>query len=350
MAYPVEISPDGRWFQVPGFCRQPTRGLVRPAIAAAWVGRPVEDLKLAGPEVRGPDGRVARFVGKHPSPLMRGVRGHWWQTDLEGFTPMDPAPMPRPWAHPAPLVSRSCPPNPPPNPPAEQPLPAEPEAEPLAAEQADPPAPEPEPEPMEDPAPPGPEPEPPAAEPEAQTEPEDLPEPAPVAAADPMPTGAAAPPSADALIRQGVAAIVEQLQAHGLLGGGDGLAVLPTEAVQIDPRRFQFRQISHHGDLRNVARWNPDLAGCLAVWRDPADGQVFVVDGHHRAGLARRLAVPALQVRFLEAATDAEARAVGAAVNIANGHASAFDVAKLLRDGGLPLSRWPPMACPLVAG
>jgi hypothetical protein len=132
-----------------------------------------------------------------------------------------------------------------------------------------------------------------------------------------------------------VARVVEQLQAQGLLGSADGLATLPTEQVLISPRRFQFRAVSHHGDLRGVARWNPDLAGVLSVWRDPADGAVYVIDGHHRAGLARRLGVPTLAVRFLEAATDREARITGALINVGHGNASAVDAAKLLRDGGL---------------
>lgn len=144
-----------------------------------------------------------------------------------------------------------------------------------------------------------------------------------------------APTAAD-VVAAGVAQIVQQLQAQGLVSTASSeLALIPTTEVQIDPQRFQFRLFSHHGDLRAVSRWNPDLAGVLSVWRDPADQQVFVVDGHHRAGLARRLEVPTLAVRFLKCTTDQEARMIGALVNIAHGNASAIDAAKLARDGGL---------------
>ena len=138
------------------------------------------------------------------------------------------------------------------------------------------------------------------------------------------------------VVAGGVQRILQELQAQGHLGtAGSELAVMATEQVQIDPQRFQFRLFSHHGDLRAVSRWNADLAGVVSVWQDPADQQVFVVDGHHRAGLARRLQVPTIAVRFLQAANDQEARMIGALVNIAHGNASAIDAAKLVRDGGL---------------
>lgn len=144
------------------------------------------------------------------------------------------------------------------------------------------------------------------------------------------------PVTAGDVVAAGVQQILQQLQAQGLLGTASSLlALIPTEQVQIDPQRFQFRLFSHHGDLRAVSRWNPDLAGVLSVWRDPADQQIYAVDGHHRAGLARRLEVPTLAVRFLQCSTDQEARMIGALVNIAHGNASAVDAAKLAKDGGL---------------
>ena len=115
----------------------------------------------------------------------------------------------------------------------------------------------------------------------------------------------------------------------------DRLAILPTEQVLLDPVRFQFRQCSHHDQLAAVSRWNPDLCGVLTCWRDPVDRRVFTVDGHHRRLLAERLQVPALAVRFLDASSDREARAVGAAINICANNAHPVDVAKLLRDGGM---------------
>ncbi len=52
--------------------------------------------------------------------------------------------------------------------------------------------------------------------------------------------------------------------------------------------------------------WDPVLAGFIDVWRDPQDGKLYVVNGHHRYDLARRLLeagvdIPAIQVRLLDA-------------------------------------------------
>jgi ParB-like chromosome segregation protein Spo0J len=83
-----------------------------------------------------------------------------------------------------------------------------------------------------------------------------------------------------------------------------------------------------------VKRWRPELAGVILVWRDPADGRVFVVNGHHRLALARRLGVAEVDVRFIAARDAAEARAIGALANMAEGRATPVDVAKFIRDSG----------------
>jgi len=136
--------------------------------------------------------------------------------------------------------------------------------------------------------------------------------------------------AAQEIITAGIAGILEQLQSQGM--GGSELATMPTDALVVDAKRFQFRIVSHHGSLREVAAWNPDLCGVLSVWRDPADGVVFVVDGHHRHGLAVRLGVPRLAVRFITAANDKRARVIGALINCAQKNATPIDAAKLLRD------------------
>ena len=81
--------------------------------------------------------------------------------------------------------------------------------------------------------------------------------------------------------------------------------------------------------------WNPDFAGVISVWKDPEDGKTYVVNGHHRAELAKRLDVPDMAIRYIDARDAKEARAVGAAVNIAEGRGTAVDAAKFLRDTGL---------------
>ena len=146
------------------------------------------------------------------------------------------------------------------------------------------------------------------------------------------------PATAADVVAAGVAQIVQQLQAQGLLGTANTnteLAVMATTDLVVDARRFQFRTISHHGTLRDVAAWNPDLCGTLSVWRDPADQKTYCVDGHHRHALAVRLQVPTLAVRFLTAASAADARVAGALINIGHNNATAIDAAKLIRDAGL---------------
>ena len=153
------------------------------------------------------------------------------------------------------------------------------------------------------------------------------------------------------ILNNGIEQILQQLEAHGLGGGSQELATLPTETVQLDPRRFQFKFAGRGGTtaaLRDAATYNPDLAGVLTVWRDPANGGVFVVNGHHRLTLALRVGVERVNVRFLQARSAVEARTIGALQNIAEDRGTAVDAAKLLRDAqmaprdvaayGVPLS------------
>jgi hypothetical protein len=142
--------------------------------------------------------------------------------------------------------------------------------------------------------------------------------------------------AARALIAEGIERIAEQLAADGLLAGGP-VAMLPLEAVGLDPARFQFRQAHSRegttGRLADCSRFNPALAGCLLVWRDEA-GQAWLCDGHHRLQLARRDGVERIACLFLQVATATEARRLAALANVAAGTADPIDLARLLRDTG----------------
>lgn len=115
-----------------------------------------------------------------------------------------------------------------------------------------------------------------------------------------------------------------------------GLAynVKPSD-LSVDPERFQFKL---HTDKKGVTgslsdvKWDPELGGVLAVWRDPADGKDYVVNGHHRHELAQRSGANEVTARYLQADNAKEARAKGALINIAEGHGTAVDAAKFLRD------------------
>jgi hypothetical protein len=114
---------------------------------------------------------------------------------------------------------------------------------------------------------------------------------------------------------------------------------VPVAALHTDPARFQYKVSGVRDDgvtdeLRGVGTWNPELGGVLLVWRDPADGKDYVVNGHHRHELTGRVGADAVNVRYVPAADARLARAKGALANIAEGRGTAVDAAKYLRDTG----------------
>lgn len=112
-----------------------------------------------------------------------------------------------------------------------------------------------------------------------------------------------------------------------------------TEHLQADPARFQFKLNTDKSgvtdELKSIKTFNPDFAGVVSVWRDPADGKTYVVNGHHRYELAQRTGHPNLAVRYIQGKTAKEARATGALINIAEGRGTAVDAAKFMRDMGV---------------
>lgn len=142
--------------------------------------------------------------------------------------------------------------------------------------------------------------------------------------------------AADAAVDALVADLATAVQPPG--PAGPVRMVAPGELL-VDPRRFQFRQSvvnlsGTDGRLRDACRWNPALAGVLLAWPDPA-GPFCLVDGHHRHRLALANGVAAVAVLLIDADDAIEARTIGAMSNLANGTATAPDLAKLLRDTGM---------------
>jgi lambda family phage portal protein len=119
------------------------------------------------------------------------------------------------------------------------------------------------------------------------------------------------------------------------------IAEIDPTTILVDPKRFQYKILGQHtqsgtvGSLSGVKRYDPNLAGILQVWEDPEDGNTYVVNGHNRLDLAKKLGAEKVAVRFLDVADDAEARAVGAITNIAEGRGDPLDAAKFFRDTGL---------------
>lgn len=126
-----------------------------------------------------------------------------------------------------------------------------------------------------------------------------------------------------------------------------GATQMHVKDLKVDPKRFQYKFVGVGEDgvtkeLKDTKTFNPMLGGQLLVWRDPGDGQTYVINGHHRFDLAKRsLAGGAgdsdswngnLSVYFIDADSPATARALGAVTNIAEGRGTAVDAAKFLRD------------------
>lgn len=119
-----------------------------------------------------------------------------------------------------------------------------------------------------------------------------------------------------------------------------GVVRVPTAEIAVDPERFQFKRnvdptTGASTELKNVPQFNEQLGGIISVWRDPADGRVYVVNGHHRVELAQRTNHPALNAQFIDTPTAESARAVGAMMNIAEGRGTPLDAAKFMRDSGV---------------
>lgn len=117
---------------------------------------------------------------------------------------------------------------------------------------------------------------------------------------------------------------------------------VPTASLKVDPQRFQYKVagIGEKGvtkELSNVSKWDPNLGGVVLGWRDPQTGEDYVINGHHRHELASRVGHPEMNVRYINAPTAKEARAIGALANIAEGRGKAIDAAKYLRDSGQTL-------------
>jgi hypothetical protein len=158
----------------------------------------------------------------------------------------------------------------------------------------------------------------------------------------PLPTERAAATAAPQVARAEAAVqeVVRLAPADVDAAGRQQANSYPVAEIGIDPDRFQYKMVhgatGSTGSLTGVQAWDPNLAQGVMLWRDPADGRVWVVNGHNRVALAQRLGVDQLpNPYFIEVATAEEARAVGALANIVNGRGNAIDAAKFFRDSGL---------------
>lgn len=118
----------------------------------------------------------------------------------------------------------------------------------------------------------------------------------------------------------------------------DGKVVdnFPIEEIHFDPQRFQYKRLHSEkgetGSLSGVSSYDKGLGGVVAVWKDPKDNKVYVVNGHNRIAKAKELGEETHLVRFIKADNAKGARSYGALINIAEGQGSIIDAAKFFRD------------------
>ena len=124
--------------------------------------------------------------------------------------------------------------------------------------------------------------------------------------------------------------------------------------LQVDAKKFQFKsggdEFGVTEKLQGVTKWNPIYAEEILVW-ERADGTQFVVDGHQRTGLARRImandpkqkiAVNGKKLNEKDGWTAETARAVAALKNISQGSGTGIDAAKVLKEDPSFVRELPP--------
>ena len=99
------------------------------------------------------------------------------------------------------------------------------------------------------------------------------------------------------------------------------LEELPLSQISEDPDRFQSRaeypRDWRDEDLADVPLYDLHAAEVISLWRDPDDERFYVIDGHRRVRLAKRLQIPVVTVQYIDEATAAEAFAKGVELNLA---------------------------------
>ena len=97
------------------------------------------------------------------------------------------------------------------------------------------------------------------------------------------------------------------------------MGMLNSDLIHFDPGRFQYKihqtdtTTGAVGSLAGVRKWDPELGGVIQVWKDPHNNKTYVVNGHNRLDLAKKLGVEKVAVRYLDAKDHEQARAKGGA-------------------------------------
>ena len=132
--------------------------------------------------------------------------------------------------------------------------------------------------------------------------------------------------------------------------------------IKVDAETFQFKS---GGDvygvserLQGVTEWDPINANTAIVYEN-ANGETFIVDGHQRLALAKRIMdkdpsqkieIIAFPLRELDGISKDEARVIAAYKNIAEGTGTAIDAAKVLKTSPELIGKLPPTSQLVIQG
>ena len=118
------------------------------------------------------------------------------------------------------------------------------------------------------------------------------------------------------------------------------VAEINTTELNLDPKRFQYKLVHNlcaTGSLSGIDSWNIYLSGIVLVWEE--FDHIYVVNGHNRVTLAKKLGVQKVLCRFIEAGDHKQARLIGALANIAEGMGTPIDAAKFFRDSAYTVNQ-----------
>jgi hypothetical protein len=129
----------------------------------------------------------------------------------------------------------------------------------------------------------------------------------------------------------------DQAPAPKYVGRESPVRLISPKELNVDPARFQWRNVPR-ASIPESAPWDQTKAGPIDVWRDPQDGKLYVVEGHHRFNHAMRTNTPEIEVRQHEFDNAQSAKDFGALRNIELGNATPFDAAMYMRNNGLKVA------------
>lgn len=112
---------------------------------------------------------------------------------------------------------------------------------------------------------------------------------------------------------------------------------VPIDHLKVDPKRFQFKlggdAETGASNLYSGTQFDLKLSNTIMVWRDPDDGNDYVVNGHHRMNIAKKSGYTGnMRVVYCDAKTANDAKVEGAIFNIADGKGTEIDVADVMRN------------------